>query len=304
MNNIRLLPSLMVFSEVVKYQSFTLAAKALKMSKSAVSQHIKRLEADIGHQLLLRNTRAMTLTTAGTRLLKRSDLLKSQLDLAIQEISTAEQEPSGIFSVTFPHSFEPEIISPSLYQLCTEFNGLQPHLTVTDEPLDLINEGLDVAIFAGHLPDSNYRALPIGILTESLCASPEYLHKYGTPSCPKDLSNHRWIAAHWQKSPLTLFKTSAPDTPIAQIDMQPYGKSNSLSGVIEMTKRGMGLAFLPEITRHPLIQQGSLAPILDAYQGQEWPIHFVHPYRGEKPRHVTRFYQLIRHYFDRAKLKT
>ena len=299
MNNIRLLPSLLVFAEVAKRQSFTDAALHLKMSKSAASQHVRRLEADIGHQLLSRNTRGMALTAAGSRLFARSELLKDQVDLAILEISDTEETPTGPFSVTFPHSFGPTIVTPAVCQLCAEFPFIQPRLVATDDPLDLIKEGLDVALYAGDLRDSGYRALPVGSLTEQFYASPAYLRKHGTPKTLEDLQKHRWIAAHWQTAGLTLHLTAKPGE-FSRVDLKPFAKCNSFSSVLDLAKEDIGVVFLPEIAKQPLVREGKLVPILTQYQGDKWPIYFVHPYHRKKPRHVERFYQLTKHFYKKA----
>jgi len=299
MDNIRLVPSLLVFAEVAKRQSFTKAARHLKMSKSAASQHIRRLEADIGHQLLSRNTRGMVLTAAGERLFARSEFLKDQVGLALLEVSDTQETPTGPFSVTFPHSFGPAIVTPAVSQLCAEFPFIEPRLVATDEPLDLIKEGLDVALYAGDLRDSGYRALPVGTLTERLCASPSYLRKHGTPKTLEDLQNHRWIAAHWQKAVLTLHLNTKPSE-ISQVNLKPFAKCNSFSSVLDLAKEDIGIVFLPEIAGQQLFQEGKLVPILKQYQGEKWPIYFVHPYQREKPRHVERFYQLTKHFLKKA----
>lgn len=286
----------MVFAEVARQQSFTDAAKQLKMSKSAASQHVSKLESEIGYQLLSRNTRGMVLTAAGSRLLERSELLKDQVDLALLEITEEEQSPSGLFSITCPHSFETDIALPAIKQLCIEFPNIEPKIIVTDDPLDLISEGLDAAIYAGNLRDSGYRALPIGSLTEKFCATPSYLQKHGTPDSLTKLKDHRWIATHWQKSPLSVYSISQPEKP-ETIKLTPYGQSNSFSCVLDMAKEDMGVAFFPEMIRQPLIEKGIMVPILDEFRGAKWSIYFVHPYQRKKPLHVERFYQLSKYFF-------
>ena len=131
-------------------------------SKSAISQQIKRLEQDIGQQLLSRNTRGMSLTATGEKLLSRCELLRDQVDLAFEELNHSKETPSGTFSLTIPHSCEKDIVIPAVSQLCVEFPQIEPDILVTDKAKDLIQNNLDIAIYAGELKDSNYRALPIG----------------------------------------------------------------------------------------------------------------------------------------------
>ena len=208
MNNIKMLPALLAFAEVAKQESFTLAAKQLGMSKSAVSQQIKRLEEHIGQQLLSRHTRGMSLTAAGEKLLLRSELLQDQVSLAFEELDSSKETPSGIFALTIPHSCERDIVIPALNQLCIEFPLLEPRLIVTDESRDLIQDNLDVALYTGELKDSSYRALPVGNVGEVICASPAYIQKHGAIKSLQDLTSQRWIAAPWQNGPVKLFKNS------------------------------------------------------------------------------------------------
>lgn len=189
MNNTKRLPALLIFAEVAKQQSFTLAAKQLGMSKSAISQQLKRLEDDIGQQLLSRHTRGMSLTAVGEKLLGRCELLSDQVELALEELDSSQEIPSGTFALTIPHSFEKDVVVPAPRQLCKEFPLIQPQIHVTDSPLDLIQNNLDVAIYGGELKDSNYRALPMGSATEIFCASPTYVQKYGLPRQLHQLQN-------------------------------------------------------------------------------------------------------------------
>lgn len=306
MNNIKLLPSLLIFAEVAQRGSFSKAAHHLGLSKSAVSQHISRLESQMGLQLLSRNTRGMALTANGVKLLSRSELLKDQVDLAFQELASAEQSPSGIFSITFPHLLEKDVVTPALSQLCQEFPRIELRLLVTDEPLDLIQDNLDVALYGGEMRDSGYRALPIGTLSEIFCCSPGYIQRCGSPESPEALQQHRWISTNWQKPSLTLYpdplnsdRAKAP--PEQTIQLHPFARTNSLSFAVEMAKQDMGFVLLPEIASQALIRKGQLSRILKKYQGQKWPFYFVHPFQGEKPIHVARFYQLIKHFFAKAK---
>jgi DNA-binding transcriptional LysR family regulator len=309
MNNIKLLPSLLVFAEVAQRDSFTAAAQHLGMSKSAVSQHISRLEEQIGFQLLSRNTRGMALTANGAKLLSRSELLKDQVELAFQELSSVEQTPSGLFSVTFPHLLEKDVVIPALGQLCKEFTRIEIRVLITDEPLDLINDKLDVAIYGGELRDSNYRALPVGKVSEIFCASPAYIQKFGSPETLEEVTEHRWISASWQNASQSVHcNRRGPGEGKKQLEqttpLHRFAESNSLSCVMSMAQQDMGYVLLPEIASQSLIDQGLMVQIMKRFHGEVWPFYFVHPFQGEKPVHVTRFYQLIKHYFARAKLSS
>jgi len=296
MNNIKLLSSLLIFSEVANRQSFTLAAKQLGMSKSAISQQIKRLEQGIGQQLLSRNTRGMSLTSTGEKLLARCELLKGQVDLAFDELNQNKETPSGIFSFSIPHSCEKDIVIPAISQLCLEFPQIEPEILVTDTPKDLIKNNLDVAIYAGELKDSNYRALPIGNVREYFCATPKYIQKNGQLSKIGDLQKHRVIATSWQKNSLALYKNNELSEK-QSISLKYIAKTNTLPSTLEMVLHDMGVALLPEFVIQSDLANGRLVRALPEYQGQQWPFYMVHRFQSEKPIHITRFYQLVKHFF-------
>ena len=299
MNNIKRIPSLLIFAEVANQRSFTQAAKKLGMSKSAVSQQVKRLEEDIGQQLLSRNTRGMSLTATGERLLDRCELLRDHADLAFEELNHSKEMPSGTFAITFSHPPEKDIIIPALKQLCLEFPKIKPVILVTDEPLDLIQNNLDVAIYAGELKDSNYRALPIGTASEVFCATPRYIQKQGLLTVPNDLLKHRFIATAWQKSIVPVFKNDALAEKIS-VTLDFFAKTNTQPCTLDMVLLDMGIASLPEYTIQTALTNGQLVRALPDYQGRQWPFYLVHRFQGEKPIHISRFYQLVKHFFNKA----
>lgn len=301
MNNIKLLPNLLVFAEVARQGSFTMAAKYLKISKSSASQQITRLEEHVGVQLLTRNTRGLSLTAFGEKLLTRSELLKDQVELAMQELVSAEQTPSGPFSITMPHVMMKNLVAPALKQLCIEYPNLEPRLIITDEPLDLIRENLDVAIFVGKLRDSNYRALLINSFSEIFCASPAYIEQHGIPKTLDDLANHHWISAKWQEASLSVYSKDKNKKP-QKLSLTPYARCNVLASAIELARQDMGIVLVPEIVADALFKKGEMRQVLNQYHGKEWPVYLLHPFQGEKPLHVTRFYQLVKCFLARAKV--
>jgi len=298
MNNIKILSSLILFSEVAKRQSFTLAANKFSMSKSAVSQQIKRLEEHLGQQLLSRHSRGMSLTSAGKVLVRHCDNLRRQMDLAIDEVSTEKDEPTGSFALTVPHSFEKHIVIPALKQLCNEYPRINPCLLVSDDPKDLIDDNLDIGIYGGHLKDSSYRALPIGRVTEVLCVSPEYLQKNSPTTSIHEISNHRIIAAPWQNNTIQLVCTDTTENNISQINLTDFVSSNTLHSTMEMVIQGMGIGLLPEIAIHNSLLEKRLVRLHNNWQGPEWEFHMIHRFQGDKPVHIDRFYRLIKYYFE------
>ncbi len=296
MDNIKQLSRLMVFAEVAHQGSFTRAAKQLGITKSAVSQQIKSLEADMDIRILNRTTRGVSTTALGQRLLSRCQILKDQVDLVLKDIASAEENPKGRFAITLPHSLESNVVMPAIEQLCLEYPGLEPELIVSDSSLDLVENNLDVAIHAGELPDSSYRALPIGTITEIFCASPLYLNKNFTPKKITDLTQLKWIATSWQKQKMSVYDITNKEKTI--IELTQFSKVNTFPSALTMALRHLGMVLLPDNVAKPLIKSGELVHIMEQYTGPLWPLHTLHAYQREKPIHLTRFHQLVCNNFN------
>ena len=298
MNNIKQLSRMMVFASVAQKGSFTQAAAALGITKSAVSQQIKLLENEMGIRVLNRTTRGVSLTALGEKLFVRCQLLQDQVDLAFADIDNAESNPSGRFAITFPHALESIVVMPAIEQLCCEYPGLEPELVVSDTSLDLVENNLDVAIHAGELADSSYRALPVGTITEIFCATPLYLNRIATPKTANDLTTLRWISTGYQQPKMSIFDLNTNEHSI--VKMKQFARANTLPSVLEMALRHLGFVLLPDVTAKPLIKTGELVHILKNTTGPLWPVYTTHAYQADKPIHITRFHQLVCRYFNPA----
>ena len=297
MNTVKLAPLLLIFVEVAHKRSFTLAAKKLGISKSAISQQITKLESEIGQQLLIRNTRGVILTAVGETLLARSELFSEQINLTVAELDSAKSQPSGLFKVSVPPFFEKDIVVSALKQLCIEFPKLNPQLLVTGRWQDLIENKLDAAIFGGNIKDCDYRALSIGKVSEIFCASPRYIKQYGNINNIQKLLEHKFIATEWQHDTLHLFDNNHANE--ALIDVKHYAKTNTPTTALEMVLNDMGVALLPEFLVHSLLAEEQIKRVIPSVRGKAWHFYYLHQYKGEKPLHVTRFYQLFKHYFTK-----
>ncbi|AAZ24583.1 MULTISPECIES: LysR family transcriptional regulator [Colwellia] len=295
MDNIKQLSRLIIFAEVVQQGSFTGAAKQLGITKSAVSQQIKSLEADMDIRVLNRTTRGVSTTALGQKLLSRCQVLKDQVDLIFKDIVNAEENPRGRFAITLPHSLESNVVMPAIEQLCIEYPGIEPEIIVSDSSLDLVENNLDVAIHAGDLPDSSYRALPIGTITEIFCATPLYLNKNFTPQKLSDLAQLKWISTSWQKQKMSVYNSTNKEK--VTIELTQFSKVNTFSTALAMALRHLGLVLLPDNVAKPLIKSGELVHIMEQFTGPVWPVHTLHAYQREKPVHLTRFHQLLCNHF-------
>lgn len=303
MNSVKLAPLLLIFVEVAKQKSFTKASKKLGLSKSAVSQQIKRLEHEVKMQLLARNTRGVVLTSSGEALLNRSELLTGQIYHLMQDIQQVKAQPSGRFKVSVPPFFEQNIVVPALKQLLIEFPLIEPEVIATDRWCDLIEHQLDVAIFGGDMRDSEYKAQSIGRICDVFAVSPNYLKQHGSIESLQDLitENHKIIATPWQNGRIELFENGQA----IQAELPCTMFTNSLVTLVDMVEQDMGVALLPLSIVKQKVSSGQLAhvfkhsfvQILPSVKGRDWHFYFIHRYQSNKPQHVSRFYELLNFYF-------
>ena len=303
MNSIKLTPLLLIFVEVAKQKSFTKASKKLGLSKSAVSQQIKRLEHEVKMQLLARNTRGVVLTSDGEALLNRSELLTGQIYHLMQDIQQVKAQPSGRFKVSVPPFFEQNIVVPALKQLLIEFPLIEPEVIATDRRCDLIEHQLDVAIFGGDMRDSEYKAQSIGRIYDVFAVSPNYIKQHGSIESLQELikGNHKIIATPWQNGRMDLFENGQA----IQAELPSTMFTNSLVTLVDMVEQDMGIALLPLSIVKQKISSGQLAhvfkhsfvQILPSIKGRDWHFYFIHRYQSNKPQHVSRFFELLSFYF-------
>ena len=296
MNKLKQLSRLMVFNCVAQKGSFTQAAAMLGITKSAVSQQIKLLEREMGIRVLNRTTRGVSMTALGHKLFERCQNLQDQVELVFSDIADAGDNPSGRFAVTFPHSLESIVVMPAIEQLCKEYPALEPELVVSDGSMDLVDNKLDVAIHAGELADSSYRALPVGTIKEVFCATPLYLNRVGMPRNPDDLTRMRWISAPWQHKKMSIYDLASNEK--SELSLQQFARVNTLPSALELAMRHLGFVLLPDLIARPLIKSGELIHIVDNVTGPLWPVYTMHAYQADKPIHLTRFHQLVCRYFS------
>jgi len=292
----RNLSKLLIFSCIVKKGSFTKAANDLGMSKSAVSQQIKILESELGVSLFRRNTRSFCLTSIGQRIFDRCQLLQDEMDLMLKDIDQEGKNPKGCLTITFPHALKDNVVIPAISQLCDEYPGLEPKLIVSDQPMDIINNNIDVAIYVGNLTDSSYRALHIGEMTDIFCSTQAYFDKASAPEAIESINDHRWISMPWQKKSFSIINTS--NNTSKKVNLYRYAQVNALPVAVEMSKNDMGLILAPSIAVKAMVNKGELIHTFKDFCGPCWQVNMIHSYKGKKPLFITRFHQLVKSLFE------
>jgi DNA-binding transcriptional LysR family regulator len=261
-----------IFVRVVESGSFTGAAKALGLPKSTVSRKITQLEERLGVRLIQRTTRSLSLTDTGSAYHAHCARILTDIEEANIAVTQMQTTPTGTLRITAPVLFGSTVLSG----LVAEYMELHPQvnidLVLSDQFLDLVQDGIDVAFRVGQLEDSSLIGRYLGDVTAMVCASPDYIAKFGKPAHPDDLKNHQIIAAS-NRSQWTLI---GPEKQEHTFNFKPRLQVNDLSSLYTLTLCGAGIAALPVLIAASAIKSKNLVPLLCDWPFEAYPIHTLY----------------------------
>lgn len=188
------------FLAVTSGGSFAAAAKALRLTPSAVSRSIARIEARLGVQLILRTTRSLTLTAEGESYRDRISALLAEVEEVEQNLGRADQGPRGPLRINASVPFGVQYLLPILPRFLDGYPAVTVDLALSDTVVDMVDERADIAIRIGPLRDATVRAKKLGHSAMALVASPDYLARHGTPETPDDLARHICLRFSFRRS--------------------------------------------------------------------------------------------------------
>lgn len=251
-----------VFVRVVELEGFTAAAAACRMTPSAVSKLIARLEARLGARLVNRSTRRLQLTPEGCSFYERS--LRILADIAEAErYASAGEQPAGRIRINTSASFGSHMLAPLVPRFLSDYPAVTLDITHTDRIIDLLGERADVAIRAGPMKSSSLMARKLGATRLMIVASPAYLKQFGTPESPADLDRHRRIAFSYARAVETWPFLEVPATPAVESPVAIEVADGE--AMRHMALAGAGLARLAAFTIRGDLEAGRLLPILENY---------------------------------------
>lgn len=263
-----------VFMAVGEEESFAAASRRLDLSPAAVTRAVSALEEQLGVKLLSRTTRNVRLTEAGSRYLNDTRNILASIVEANEAAAGVNSAPRGNLSVTAPVLFGKAFVMPCIVEFLKEYPEVEVSALFLDRMVNLMDEGVDVALRIGHLPDSSMKAIRVGQVRRVLCASPEYLAKHGVPQHPADLLQHTIIAAT-SVTPRVEWKFGAVDDP-TMVRMKPRLTVSSNDAGIQAALLGLGICRLLSYQVSNEIAEGRLKIILADDEEAPWPIHVVH----------------------------
>jgi DNA-binding transcriptional LysR family regulator len=263
-----------VFVAVGEEEGFAAAARRLDLSPAAVTRAIAALEEKLGVKLLLRTTRNVRLTEAGRRYLDDSRAILSSIEEANETAAGVNSAPKGNLSVTSPVLFGKAFVMPGIVRYLKTYPEVEVSALFLDRVVNLVEEGIDVAVRIGHLPDSSLKALRVGQVRRVLCASPEYLAKNGVPRHPDDLLRHTIVAASGV-TPRVEWKFGAVDDPTT-VRLRPRLTVTSNDAAIAAVVMGLGICRLLSYQVADELAAGRLKIVLADFEEAPWPVHLVH----------------------------
>lgn len=284
---------LAAFAAVVDAGSFTAAAEKLGLTKAMVSQHVSRLEKELGVTLLTRTTRMVAPTEAGAAFYADCAPVLQGVEAAIARVGGSAEVPSGTLRLTVPDDYGAAVVVPALAGFLHRYPQVRVELVATDQVVDLVAGRFDLAIRTGWLRDSSLRATQLGAFEQVVTASPGYLKGAGTPKRPQDLAKHRWIALTLLRSSLT-WNFNGRDGKTQTVRMTQAISTNSGGSVRAFMREGLGVSVLPDYMVDADIAAGLLVRLLPGWTLPRGGVHAVYPNARYTSAKVRAFVDYLR----------
>ncbi|MBK1637470.1 hypothetical protein CKO24_00160 [Rhodothalassium salexigens DSM 2132] len=267
--------------------SFTRAAADLGLSRTAASKQVKALESALGTALMTRTTRRVALTAAGEGYVERARDILWRLDEAERLAASLDPAPEGVLRVHAPPSFGQRQLCPALKPFLDAYPKLKVEMTLTDRPVDLVEEGYDMALWIDGAPPADLAARRVGETAFALVAAPAYVKAAGAPECPADLTRHRCLVnAHFSANNQWRFTR---DGETATVAVDGPLTVNNVDAIREAALAGLGVAFLPAFQVAEELRTGRLWRLLPPWTGETQGIYVVYPPSRLVPAKVRLF---------------
>lgn len=263
-----------VFVSVVDANGFAGAARKLNISPPAVTRAISELEAHLGVRLLTRTTRVVRVTEAGARYVEDCRRILAELAEADESVSGLHASPRGRLTLTAPALFGALFVTP----IVTEYLQRYPEVTAScwflDRVVNMVDEGVDIGVRIGELPDSSLQAIRVGRVRRVICAAPSYLKRHGAPQTPDELTAHTIVSAsgvtptpEWR-----LVENGAPKL----VKLQPRMTTTTNDSAVAAAVAGFGLTRLMSYQVAEHVREGRLQVVLSEFETAPLPVHLVH----------------------------
>ena len=263
------------FVAIVEEGSFSGAARRLHTSPPAVTRLVNALEARLGVQLLNRTTRQVKLTEAGVQFLGDAQRILEELGEAENRARGANGAPGGVLKITAPEIFGRVFVGPILCDYLSENRGVTAEALFVDRSVDLIGEGMDVAVRIGELRDSSLTATNVGMVRRVTVASPDYLARHDAPETPDELASHRVIHPTGISAAPSWHYTAGRRR--RKVQLKPALSVNTSEAAISAAVSGFGITRVLSFEVSGAMAEGKLVEVLKEHEDGEMPVHLLHP---------------------------
>ena len=272
------------FVRAVELGGFSVAARELGLTPSAISKLVTRLEDRLGVRLLNRTTRRLALTPEGEAYFHRTQRILAEIEEAENEVAQFRAKPKGLLRINTSSAFGMHQLVPALPEFLARHPEVQVELTITDRVVDLIEEGADLGIRLGKLVDSSLVARKICDVERVVCASPAYLRRHGTPKRPEDLLNHDCLAM--ANAPALRRWPFDSKEGVRHVEVTGNAIASSADALLQLAILGLGVIRLSDVIVGAAIRDGRLVALLeDVHHREPLPLHAVYPQgRHRSPR--------------------
>ena len=282
------------FVAVVETESFTTASKRLGISTAQVSRQVSALEERLTTKLLYRTTRRVSVTEVGRVYYQHCRPLLDGLEEAEYAVTRLQSTPRGKLKLTAAVTFGEQTIAPLVNDFCVTYPKLEVELILTNRKVDLLEEGIDLAIRLGQLQDSSMMAKRLGERTLHVCASPDYLSAHSEPHTLSELEQHnclRGTLEHWR-----FYEKGRSRT----IRVGGRLRCNSGTVLLDAALKGLGLVQLPDLYVKPYLSSGQLREVLTTLREPNEGIWAVYPHN----RHLSPKVRMLLNTLEQGILST
>lgn len=263
-----------VFIAVAEEGGFSSGARRLGLSAPSVTRALADLEQHLGVRLLHRTTRLVRMTEAGERYLADCRRVIIAADEADQAAIGLNADPRGRVALTASVLFGRMYVMPCVIKYMRLYPAVEVSALFVDRVVNMIEEGIDIAVRIGELPDSNYRAIRVGTVRRVICASPGYLSEHGIPQSPEELARHQVIVA-LGLSPTAEFKFLRNGS-LFTVKVEPKLAVTDNNSAIDAVVDGLGVSSFLSYQIAPRLAEGSLKIVLSEYEQAPSPVHLLH----------------------------
>ncbi|QGM22337.1 LysR family transcriptional regulator [Spiribacter sp. 2438] len=282
-----------MFVRAVDKGSFSAAARDLDLTPSAVSKQIRRLEDRLGVRLFNRTTRRVSLTEVGQAYYERSARIVQEIEEAEEAVTALNENPRGTLRVAATSAFGRVEVLPRMAEFLERYPDLNVEVELTDRHVDLIEEGIDVAIqWREQMEDPSMIARRLCVNRRIICASPDYVDRHGKPTSPEDLLNHNCLTLY-EVSQFNDWAFEDGEQGHRVMHVKGNFRANTADALYEGALAGLGLARLSTWLVMPAIRRGDLVPVLPQYPHESSAYFLIYPHRRHLSRKVRAFVDFL-----------